>query len=192
MILDCNDSFAQMLGFGSREELIGRNAGEFYVDRADRERWMARLEPEGAIANLEARLRGADGSEIWVLMNIAEALEAGEARFEEHVLDITDRRRAEDARRQAAALRSVTTLATAASHEINNPLGVIKGNLQLLARETPVGPARERIEAALRACEAIQEIVARMAHITRLEAVEQSPNLPPMLDLRKSSEDEPR
>jgi PAS domain S-box-containing protein len=192
VILDCNDSFAQMLGFGSREEVIGRNAGEFYVDRADRERWVARLEPEGAIANLEACLRGADGGEIWVLMNIAEALEAGEARFEEHVLDITDRRRAEDARRQAAALRSVTTLATAASHEINNPLGVIKGNLQLLAREAPAGPARERIESALRACEAIQEIVTRMARIARLEAVEQSPNLPPMLDLRKSSEDEPR
>ena len=86
----------------------------------------------------------------------------------------------------------MTTLATAANHEINNPLGGIKGNLQLLAREAPAGPARERIEPALRACEAIQEIVTRMARIARLEAVEQSPNLPPMLDLRKSSEDEPR
>ncbi len=93
----------------------------------------------------------------------------------------------------AFTLRSVTTLATAASHEINNPLGVIKGNLQLLVREIAVvGPARDRIESALRACEAIQEIVTRMAHITRLETAEQSPNLPPMLDLRKSSEDEPR
>src|SRR3990172_6756381 len=67
---------------------------------------MRRLEPEGAIANLEARLRGADGREIWVLMNIAEALEAGEARFEEHVLDIPDPRRAEDARRPAGGARA--------------------------------------------------------------------------------------
>lgn len=193
VILDCNDSYARMLGFGSREELVGRNAGEFYLDRADRERWMRLLEPEGAVANFEAPLRRADGSEIWVLMNIAEALEAGETRFEEHVLDITDRRRTEDVRRQAATLRSVATLATAASHEINNPLGVVKGHLQLLVREAAVArPARDRIESALRACEAIQEIVTRMAHITRLETAEQSPNLPPMLDLRKSSDDEPR
>jgi PAS domain S-box-containing protein len=105
--------------------------------------------------------------------------------------DITEKKRADAALREAATLRSVTSLAVAAAHEINNPLTVVSGELQLLARE--VG-ARwgSRIAAMLEGLERIREVVLRMSQITRLVPAERQRHLPEMLDLGKSSgRDEP-
>ncbi len=100
--------------------------------------------------------------------------------------DITEEKRAEAALREATALRSVASLALAAAHEINNPLTVVWGEIQLLARET--GARWEsRIAAMLEALERIRDVVARMNRINRLEQAEQLKNLPEMLDLNKSS-----
>jgi GAF domain-containing protein len=88
-------------------------------------------------------------------------------------------------------LCAVTRLANGAAHEINNPLAVIVGNLQLLARVTP--PAeRQRLDSALDAADRIQDIVRRLSRITRLQELERHPSVPPALDLRRSSEDAPR
>jgi len=45
-------------------------------------------------------------------------------------------RRMEEARRQAELLQHVASLAHAAAHEINNPLAVIYGQIDLIARTT--------------------------------------------------------
>ncbi|PYN35178.1 MAG: hypothetical protein DME01_12950 [Candidatus Rokuibacteriota bacterium] len=100
--------------------------------------------------------------------------------------DITEKKRADSALREAATLRSVTSLAVAAAHEINNPLTVVSGELQLLSRE--VG-ARwgSRLAPMLEALERIREVVMRMNQITRLVPAERQRHLPEMLDLGKSS-----
>ena len=87
--------------------------------------------------------------------------------FEGQFLDIGDRSRAEAAEREATALRTVTQLANAASHEINNPLSVIMGSVSMLADATgPDAPGAARL--------GIDgwpdpDAVARLTHITRLE-----------------------
>jgi two-component system, cell cycle sensor histidine kinase and response regulator CckA len=102
--------------------------------------------------------------------------------------DITDRKRAERAEREALALRSVARLANAAGHEINNPLTVIVGALQLVEKRLELDePSRRWIGRALDAAGLIQEIIRRMSRITRLENAEQASSLPEMLDIRKSS-----
>src|SRR3970282_2459945 len=64
--------------------------------------------------------------------------------------DVTERKRAEEAARRAAALLSVTRLANAAAHEINNPLTAILLPLQLLALEQSEGSeSRRRLTGAL-------------------------------------------
>ena len=100
--------------------------------------------------------------------------------------DVTEKRRAEAAPREAAMLRSVASLAVAAAHEINNPLTVVSGELQLLAREAGAR-WRARIASMLETLERIREVVARMNQITRLEPAERQRHLPEMLDLGKSS-----
>lgn len=100
-----------------------------------------------------------------------------------------ERERLERAAREAEALRSVARLANAAAQEINDPLMVILGTLELLERRAAPDTASWGVPRALAAVERIREIIHRMMHITRFEVVNQPPTLPEMLDLRKSSDD---
>jgi signal transduction histidine kinase len=85
-------------------------------------------------------------------------------------------------------LHSVATLAAMVSHEINNPLMTIVANLELLGgTQTLDAYGRARLEAALAAADQIKETIRRLGRITRLELAVGGPNLPPMLDLEKSS-----
>jgi PAS domain-containing protein len=100
--------------------------------------------------------------------------------------DITERKGAEEAERRAEALRSVARLASAAAHEINNPLAIIMGNVEIIAQQ--IAPAvNDRIRPTLEAIERIRRIVQGMTDITNLELSQQSPSLPEMLDLHRSS-----
>ena len=101
--------------------------------------------------------------------------------------DITHRKQAEAAIRELDILRYVTSLAAAAAHEINNPLTVIVGYVQLLADEVDA-TGRARIDEMLRAVSRIQEIVCRMKRVKRVELTEKVLFLPEMLDLSRSSE----
>jgi PAS domain S-box-containing protein len=100
--------------------------------------------------------------------------------------DVTEKKQAEATLREAEKLRLVASLAVAAAHEINNPLTVVSGELQLLARDAGAGPGM-RIAAMLEALERIREVVLRMNQITRLVPAESQHNLPEMLDLGRSS-----
>jgi len=102
-------------------------------------------------------------------------------------LDITDRRQMEEAHRQADLLHHVGSLAHAAAHEINNPLAVIYGQIDLIARTA--GPElRPRLDACREAITRIADILDRMQSLARLELSQGWPaDLPAMLDLKASS-----
>ena len=103
--------------------------------------------------------------------------------------DIVAGRAAETARREAAQLRAVTLLARAAAHEINNPLTVVVGGLGLVARKVPPDSEEAKwIERARDGSERIRDIVARMNRITQIEEAPQVGALPPILDIKKSSD----
>jgi His Kinase A (phospho-acceptor) domain len=102
-------------------------------------------------------------------------------------MEMDERQRVEQALRQAEALRSVAQLANAAAHEINNPLSIVAGQLEMLKGQSSNDPdTLARIEKARAAVLRIQTILGSMARITRLERLDWSPNLPPLLDLRRS------
>jgi len=101
--------------------------------------------------------------------------------------DITHRRQIEVTRRERDTLRSVASLAAGAAHEINNPLAVVMGLAQLLVDEV-TGVGRQRVIEMLEAIDRIRAIVARMRRVTRVELMDGSPGLPPMLDINRSSE----
>jgi len=103
--------------------------------------------------------------------------------------DVVAGRAAEAARRDAAQLRAVTLLARAAAHEINNPLTAVLGGLGLAARKlTPDSEEAKWIDRAREGGERIRDIVARMNRITQVEEAPQIGALPPILDIKKSSE----
>jgi GAF domain-containing protein len=65
------------------------------------------------------------------------------------------------AERRAEALRAVTQLANAAGHDINNPLTVILGRLELLAPLADDPELRRKLEAALGAAHCRQQFPGR-------------------------------
>jgi signal transduction histidine kinase len=102
--------------------------------------------------------------------------------------DVVAGQAAERARRDAAQLRAVTSLARAAAHEINNPLTAVLGGLVLVNRAVKPGSEEAKwLATAKHAAEDIRDIVRRMNQITSIEEVPTAGSLPDMLDIRKSS-----
>jgi len=189
-ILDANPALIAMAGYPDRASFVAINAADLYARPEDRERWRATIEREGVIREMEVDLRRHDGTIISARESARAVYSPGGRvlHYEGTLEDITERKRAEIARRQAEALRSVTQLAHGAAHEINNPLLVITGNLELLARRLgPDDPMRESIQRTLDACRRISEMIAHMGRITRLEVKNDWPGLSPILDIPKSA-----
>jgi diguanylate cyclase (GGDEF)-like protein/PAS domain S-box-containing protein len=90
-IIDCNLTFAMMLGY-SRSSLIGRNAGELYVRTSDRDDIVEMLRDSTTLNSVEVELRKQDAQSMWALMNLTLVGE----RIHATVVDISDRKRAEE------------------------------------------------------------------------------------------------
>jgi PAS domain S-box-containing protein len=188
-LLSVNPAAARLLGY-TPDEIVGRSLREL-LDPSVRDQFPQYLERMRQAPTDEGLMRVVTRlgeTRLWTYSNV---------RYEEpgrppyvlgHAQDITALKHAEHLARQAEALRSVAQLANAAAHEINNPLAVVAGHLDLLARQHSDDPlAVRRIEKATEAVERIRTIVDSMGRITRLERVDSGPHLPPQLDLRRSA-----
>jgi nitrogen-specific signal transduction histidine kinase len=135
---------------------------------------------------LTHRLRSGDTIEIDLTRRLVE--HEGRRYFLTIYRDAKERLVAEATRREASELRAITLLAGAAAHEINNPLSVVVGSLGLLSRRFPDGQESRWVQNGMQASLRIQEIVARMTKITRVESTPAQGGLPAILDLKKSSD----
>lgn len=102
-VLGCNSTFAQMLGYASREEVLGCQAQQFYFSAEERDQFLKDLQREGSLVSSERRLRRKDGSSIWVVENVAATCdEQGTLTLiEGTMVDISAHKRAEDALRDS-------------------------------------------------------------------------------------------
>ena len=95
LILDCNAAFCSMVGF-AREALVGRQMQELYANPSEALEVSALLRSAGSLNSVEIELRRSDGTSLWVLENLAVAGEGEGASVHATVVDISDRKRAED------------------------------------------------------------------------------------------------
>jgi PAS domain S-box-containing protein len=185
-ILDANPALVEMLKYKDREALLAVNATALWVNPEDRERGHRLLDAEGVARDFQVELRTNEGGTVWVRMNVRAILDGAGEWWEGTIEDITDQRRADEAERRAETLRAVAQLANAAAHEINNPLAVIVGRLELLRRDlTP--ELQAKLNPIVESSRQIAKIITHMGRITRLETLDDMP-ASPMLDLRRSSE----
>ncbi len=98
-LLECNDAFARMLGYESRDEIISANAQSFYFEEQDRERYLAYLHEYGSVDNSMTHLRRKDGAELWVMesANLIREDQGQPEVIQGTLVDFTERKQAEQA-----------------------------------------------------------------------------------------------
>ena len=111
-ILDCNSAFARILGYATREDVLKVSALDLYAEPSDRESFLARLMHQRVLVNFELRLKRRDGTTVWVLANesLLEPEGGGESVMEGSLIDITDRKHAEEQRWHQANHDALTDL----------------------------------------------------------------------------------
>jgi len=190
ILLSINPAAADRLGYAA-DELVGRSLCDLLAPsvRAQFPQYLDRIGHASSDQGLMLVVTRDGEERIWSYSNVRSEDPGGSAYVLGHAHDITDIKRSDARAGEAEALRSVAQLALATAHEINNPLTVIIASLQLMTSRGQVpAEAAAYVERAIRAGEQIRDIVRNMSRITRLELSRQSPQLPPVLDLRKSSE----
>ena len=94
-IVDANTTFAMMLGH-RRAELIGRSISDLYARPLELQELTGMLRDATTLNSIEVELRRADGTPLWVLQNLVLVGERGAAVVHATVVDISDRKRAEE------------------------------------------------------------------------------------------------
>jgi diguanylate cyclase (GGDEF)-like protein/PAS domain S-box-containing protein len=94
-IVDCNSTFAAIVG-GKRNDLVGKPVGDLYERRVERDELASMLQDAGMLNGVEVELRRIDGARVWVLQNLALVGQGENAMIHATVVDISDRKRAEE------------------------------------------------------------------------------------------------
>ena len=157
-----NDKFTEISGY-SREELLGQdhriiNSG---THPASFMRNLWRTIASGTVWRGEICNRRKNGELYWVDTTIVPFLDERGRPYQYVAIraDITDRKAAEEALRNQAALARVGQMAAIVAHEVKNPLAGIKGAIQVLRSRRPEGDGE---------IEVMDEIVARIDSLNAL------------------------
>ncbi len=123
ILIDCNDAFVHMLGYSTREELLVLNLdSEICVDPRQRETFRQEIEAHNYVRNFDVTLRRKDGT----LLLAGESsfakrdIDGNIERYQGFVLDMTEKRRAEDEmRRRNRELNALNAMAVVAAQSFD-------------------------------------------------------------------------
>ncbi len=202
-LLDCNDAFVTMLGYGSRDELMALDMGSVLHSVAEeREAFRKEIEAHNYVRNFEITVRRKDGTLLLVAQSCFATRDSrGQIeRYQGFVLDITEKKRSEDEmrrrNRELNALNAMAVIATQ-SFDLDEILNLtLRQVISLFGAETgsvylaaePDGTYRRRAgwgprsEARVRMAEVIfPEGLGDLVMRSRAEVVTQDfmPHLPP-------------
>jgi PAS domain S-box-containing protein len=122
-LIDCNDALVHMLGYERREELLALNLdADICVDRTQRENFRKEIEQQSYVRDFEVTLRRKDGT---LLVAAESSFATRDAmgkieRYQGFVLDVTEKRRAEDEmRRRNRELNAMNAMAVVATQSFD-------------------------------------------------------------------------
>jgi PAS domain S-box-containing protein len=188
---EVNPAFQRMTGYSGAElRTMAPVDVTHEEDRAQTEAFVAAWWSGGeSSAHIEKRYRRKDGGVVWgdVSTFLIPPVAGAQPLMAAVVVDITDRRRAEDDLREVQAelahVARITTMgemAASIAHEVNQPLSgvVINGNacLRWMAGDHPnMGEAREAVQRIIRDGKRASEVIARIRSLSKKSAAEKEP-----------------
>ena len=146
--IDVNPFMLDLFEF-SREEMLGINIQEIYAQPADLEKFQQKMEEQGSVRDLAAKLCKKDGAEMDCLITFTmrQANDGSTLGFQGIIRDITERKQIQAAAMASQKLADLGTLAAGVAHEVNSPLQVITGVSQSLLKRfegSANGPINEK------------------------------------------------
>jgi PAS domain S-box-containing protein len=172
------NSGAQRIKGYSVNEIIGRHFSCFYTDE-DRAKGLPEQVLQTALRNGRFETEGwrqrKDGSVFWasVVIDAIRDERGNLAGFAKVTRDLTERRTAEEQRRQAQKMEAIGQITGGVAHDFNNLLTAIIGNLEVLTAVLPARePARRYIEAATRAAWRGSKMTEHLLAFSRRKAVQ--------------------
>ena len=188
IITTWNAAAERMYGYRA-DEVIGRSIYTLVPpELEEEERGILRTVAGGNnVAHYETLRCHKDGSKINISLSISPIRDSqgtviGTSSIQR---DITERKRAEEALRQASKMEAIGALAGGLAHDFNNQLHALSGFAHFVSRDPGLGPAgRQDLQE-------IQKLAERMASLTRqlLAFARQQVLSPETLDLNTAVED---
>jgi len=122
-LLDCNDAFVNMLGYQRREDLLNLNLDQdIRVDAAQRDAFRKAIDQQNYVRNFDVTMRRQNGTLLLASeSSFATRDAAGNIeRYQGFVLDVTEKRRAEDEmRRRNRELNALNAMAVVATQSFD-------------------------------------------------------------------------
>lgn len=138
-MLDINPAGVEMLGYDSKEEVLGLRIDlDIFADPERRRDFLSLMNTLGYVKDFEAELKRKDGRHIYVV-ETASAIrdDAGTIIGSRGIVrDVSEKRQLEQELIQAQKMESIGTLASGIAHDFNNILGIILGYTSIIERTT--------------------------------------------------------
>jgi PAS domain S-box-containing protein len=171
-----NPAVASMWGFGRPEDLLGRHVRDLVKDRdaadamvetvmEDHQTWTgetAAVRPDGTEFTVQIAAvcnRNADGEPVGLVLSF---------------VDISDRRRAEAAERQAERQRVMLESLGAACHHLGQPATVLLANLGIIQKRAADGDdeMRELVQASIDAARGLGQILHKLNAVREYQTMQ--------------------
>jgi two-component system, cell cycle sensor histidine kinase and response regulator CckA len=174
-LLYANPAFARMLGQVAGFECAGFGLTDLYVDSQTRRSLLPELMKQRSFRGVEVQWQHADGSPITVRLSgrmVQDDASLGPV-FEVTAEDITEYRMLEEQFLQVQKMEAVGRLAAGISHDFNNILGVIIGQIELLNDSLSEDhPAKTNVDRVRQAARRAIILIRQLLTFSRQETIQ--------------------
>jgi two-component system cell cycle sensor histidine kinase/response regulator CckA len=161
-IRECNEAFARIQGYASREEVLSANVRDFYLEKSDGTALIDLLKDQPIVIGQEFQIRRKDGAVAWMLVSASLIEDEKEGpTILATVFDITQWKELGEQLRQSQKMEAVGRLAGGVAHDFNNMLQIINGYSELVIDQLPPQAASRS------SVQEIKNVVERAAGLTR-------------------------